>query len=349
VIATYYERLVSGAQKGILPALLRRLLGLLSLLYLGAFYVRKALYSLHIIKVQSLPCKVVSVGNITLGGTGKTPFAVYVSRLIAQMGVKTAIITRGYKQTATTASDEVLLLQELAPEIPVYVGANRYLTGERALRETGAQCIILDDGFAHWRLARDLNIVLLDSLNPLGHGSIFPRGTLREPLSGLARASAFVLTKTDHCPKDVLGKLRNYLATNYPDVPQILTRHKPTHLEEMQSRKRVPLEFLKGKRISAFCGIGNPQGFHGILKQLGADVASFRIFSDHFRYSQKPLSLLEDKSLVLKSDALITTHKDAVKIRSYIFALPVLSLEIEIEVIENADKLSQILAGIFQK
>lgn len=220
VIATYYERLVSGAEKGIAAAFLRTFLGLLSLLYLAAFYLRRALYALHIVKVHSLPCKVISVGNITLGGTGKTPFVEYIVRLISQKGAKTAIITRGYKQTHNAASDEVLLLKELLPEIPVYVGANRYLAGERAIRETGAQCLILDDGFAHWRLARDLNIILIDSLNPFGHARIFPRGMLREPLSGLARASIFILTKTDHCPKDVLSKLRNYLKKSYPAVPQ---------------------------------------------------------------------------------------------------------------------------------
>jgi len=182
VIATYYERLISGVEKGFVAALLRTFLGFVSLLYLAAFYLRKALYALRIIRVRSLPCKVISVGNITLGGTGKTPFVEYIARFISQRGVKTAIISRGYKQTGNAAADEVLLLKELIPEVPLYVGARRYLAGERAIRETGAECIILDDGFAHWRLARDLDIILIDSLNPFGHARIFPRGMLREPL-----------------------------------------------------------------------------------------------------------------------------------------------------------------------
>jgi tetraacyldisaccharide 4'-kinase len=348
VIATYYERLISGVEKGFVAALLRTFLGFVSLLYLAAFYLRKALYALRIIRVRSLPCKVISVGNITLGGTGKTPFVEYIARFISQRGVKTAIISRGYKQTGNAAADEVLLLKELIPEVPLYVGARRYLAGERAIRETGAECIILDDGFAHWRLARDLDIILIDSLNPFGHARIFPRGMLREPLSGLARASIFVLTKIDHCPKDVIGALRNYLGKSHPQVPQILTRHKPTHLEKIPGRENVPLEFLKGKKITAFCGIGNPQGFHGVLKQLGAEVASFEIFSDHFRYSEKILSAIEKNSLLLKSEALITTHKDAVKVRWYKFSMPVFSLEIEIEVAENADELAQTITTVLQ-
>jgi tetraacyldisaccharide 4'-kinase len=349
VIATYYERVISGVEKSIAATSLRTFLGLLSLLYLAAFYLRKALYSLRIIKVRSLPCKVISVGNITLGGTGKTPFVEYISRLISHKGVKTAIVSRGYKQSANTPSDEVLLLQELIPEIPVYVSTSKYLAGERAVCESGAQCIVLDDGFSHWRLARDLDIVLIDSLNPFGHARIFPRGMLREPLSGLARVNIFVLTKTDHCPKDVLNKLRDYLGKNYPSAPQILTCHKPTHLEKIPDRESIPLEFLKGKRISAFCGLANPQGFHGTLKQLGADLASFYIFSDHFRYSEKTLSAIEKESLLLKSDALITTHKDAVKIRWYDFSMLVLSLEIKIEITENANELKQTIASVLQK
>jgi tetraacyldisaccharide 4'-kinase len=146
----------------------------------------------------------------------------------------------------------------------------------------------------------------------------------------------------------VIGALRNYLGKSHPQVPQILTRHKPTHLEKIPGRENVPLEFLKGKKITAFCGIGNPQGFHGVLKQLGAEVASFDIFSDHFGYSEKILSAIEKNSLLLKSEALITTHKDAVKVRWYKFSMPVFSLEIEIEVAENADELAQTITTVLQ-
>ncbi|MFH1422375.1 MAG: tetraacyldisaccharide 4'-kinase [Planctomycetota bacterium] len=345
----YYERLISYSEKGIIATILRGLLSLLALIYLIILRIRKILYALRIIKRNKLPCTVISVGNISLGGTGKTPFVEFISKLISEKGMKTAIVTRGYKHAGAAASDEALLLAEKIPQIPLFIAANRYLGGKQAIKETKAQCVVLDDAFQHWRIERDLDIVLIDALNPFGYGRLFPRGMLREPILNLSRADLFVITKADFCPENVLQKLRDFLANKFPDIPQVISCHKPVNLGEISKSKKVSLEYLRGKRISAFCGIGNPESFQLILNKLCAEVIAFNVFSDHFLYSENLLSNIEKEAALLKSEAIVTTHKDAVKVRSHNFSLPAFYLEIEIEIMQDSEIFDNLIAEVIHK
>jgi tetraacyldisaccharide 4'-kinase len=271
---------------------------------------------------------VISIGNLTLGGTGKTPVVELVAGLLQQEGVRVCVLSRGYggkTQAALTVvsdgkrclvtsdvvGDEPVLLAEHLAALPVIVGKDRYAAGTLAIERFGVDVIILDDGFQHVQLARDLNILLLDSRRPFGNGRLFPRGELRDRPAAMARADAIVLTHwhAGAAMSPVIAQL------GQSTLPVFYSQHTPLDLRVLGHGHILPLTALHGRRIVAFCGIGAPEQFRLTLQRLGAEVVAFAAFSDHHPYTRSEIEHLHLVAKQHRVDSIVTTEKDGVRLR----------------------------------
>ncbi len=310
----YYRCLVSGRARGVWPSLQRGGLWAASVPYGWAARLRNQLYDQGWKEVRRAAVPVVSVGNLTLGGTGKTPCVEYLADFYRRAGRRVAILSRGYGGHGGP-NDEALVLAENLPGVPHLQGRDRAALAERAVAEHGCDLLLLDDGFQHRRLARDLDIVLIDGTQPWGHGYLFPRGLLREPRAGLGRAGVVALTRCDQAGPEQRARVRRTVARVAPDVPVVETVHRPVGLVNHERVTR-PVGDLAGRSVAAFCGVGNPAAFRATLQALGFDVVAFRAFPDHHDYPAADVAELDEWARRLPSGcACITTQKDLVKLR----------------------------------
>jgi tetraacyldisaccharide 4'-kinase len=313
----YYRALVSGRLRGVWPGFQRLGLWAISLPYGGIIRLRNRLYDRGWKKVERAPVPVVSVGNLTLGGTGKTPCVEYVARCYRRQELRVAILSRGYG-SSQGRNDEALVLEENLPDVPHLQGADRAALAVTAVEELESEVLVLDDGFQHRRLARDLDLVLIDATEPWGYGHLFPRGLLREPPKSLRRlgaAGVVILTRCDQVSEGQRQHLRQTLARIVPEVPVAESRHRP--LELVNARQATaPLEILGQRPLAAFCGIGNPEAFRRTLTDLGAAVAALRTFPDHHAYTRTDVEDLRTWARQQATDCVVvTTQKDLVKLR----------------------------------
>jgi tetraacyldisaccharide 4'-kinase len=332
VSGEHYRALVNG-QRGIAPAICRLGLRAASVPYGGVVWLRNRLYDHGYARVYRAPASVVSVGNLTLGGTGKTPCVEYLARHFVQQGRQVAILSRGYGGTNERASmgepgcvsarsacekavknDEALVLDQNLPNVPHLQGPDRVTLAARTVEDFGSEVLVLDDGFQHRRLARDLDLVLLDATDPWGLGYLFPRGGLRESPWELRRASAVILTRCNQVEEVKRGRIREAVARVAPQAPIFETTHRPVDLINSDG-KTTSMGRLSGRTVAAFCGIGNPEAFRQTLIGLGANLVAWRTWDDHHRYSPSDLDDLEKWAEHQSSECLIvTTQKDLVKI-----------------------------------
>jgi len=301
--------------------------------YGGAAKARRYLYRRGILKAQRLPCPVISVGNLTTGGTGKTPMVTYLAGLLKDKGYRAAVLSRGYRGTASrnggvvsdgatlfmgpsAAGDEPFMLAEALPGIPVLVGANRYRSGIRAVETFGSEVLVLDDGFQHLALARDLNLVLLDHERPLADGYLLPRGSLRESVSALAMADGFVLTRCDAASIGAHG-IPGFLKRGVlREKPVFYAAHATRVSRVVHENRTLPdFESLEGKRGVAFSGIALNKDFQHSLKAMGCDIADAFAFSDHHFYTREELETIWRRASGLGAAVVATTEKDYVRIR----------------------------------
>jgi tetraacyldisaccharide 4'-kinase len=256
---------------------------------------------------------VVSIGNLTLGGTGKTPCVEYVANFYRKHDRRVAILSRGYGSDAGR-NDEALVLQQNLPDVPHLQGADRAALAATAVEELDSEVLVLDDGFQHRRLARDLDLVLIDATNPWGHGHLFPRGLLREPRSSLRRADVIVLTRCDQVNENERGRIREAAARHAPGRPIVESVHGPHDLVGHERNPESPYR-LKDRPVAAFCGIGNPAAFRRTVEDLGAKVTEFRTYPDHYPYSREDVEDLRDWARRQATDCMVlTTQKDLVKL-----------------------------------
>jgi tetraacyldisaccharide 4'-kinase len=304
---------ISGRRRGAGAFLLRGGLRLLSAPYGWAAALRNRLYDWGWKRSERAAVPVVSVGNLTVGGTGKTPCVEYIAHFYREMSLLVAILSRGYG-AEHGPNDEALVLEENLPDVPHLQGADRVGLARAAVEELESEVLVLDDAFQHRRLARDLDVVLVDATNPWGHGHLLPRGLLRESPRGLRRAGVVVLTRCDQVSDQERLKLREQVLGLSPRADVVETKHGPVELVN-SVQETAGLDELRARPVAAFCGIGNPEAFRRTLADRGAQVSDFRTYPDHHPYSRGDVEDLRRWAEGQPADALlVTTQKDLVKL-----------------------------------
>jgi len=307
LLKKYILTLMKDERAGVCGTIVKGVLRIVSWGYLAAVKIIDWAYGKGIKCKHKVDVPVVSIGNLTLGGTGKTPFAIFLADYFHSIGKKPAVLTRGYGQ------DESVLLKNETPLVSVYVGGDRVLSARRAVSE-GRDLLILDDGFQHRRIERDLNILMIDGVNFFGNGFMFPRGVLREPTSAIERADMFVLTKVDSASRERIEEIHAFLAKCAPGKTVVDARHKPSFLTDVTGAA-YGLSFLNGKRISVVSGIGDPDYFAFLLKEEGAEIVVRHDYIDHHEYKQRDVNEIYLASVSKKTENIIMTAKDYVKIK----------------------------------
>jgi tetraacyldisaccharide 4'-kinase len=327
----YFSRLWSDRQAAQLNPL-RFLLFLSSLLYAATVRIRASLYRFGIFRHHRLSRPVISVGNLTVGGTGKTPAVISLAAFFKSKGFRPAVLSRGYAGRSSSpvnvvsdgehvlagpeqSGDEPSMMAASLPDIPVLTGRKRFLSGMYAIDRLSADVLILDDGFQHLGLERDFEVVLLNADAPFGNGYLIPRGPLRESKQALKRADAIVLTGAEGASDNTIAWERD-LQSLCPDIPVLKAVYHLTGLIK-NKKERYPVEFLNDKRVLAFCGIANPGSFRRSLENAGACIDSFIVFPDHYHYSEKDIQSVCGKADAVKVEMIVTTEKDGVKLTGY--------------------------------
>ena len=325
------------------------LLFVLSLFYGMAIRLRVSAFRWGVLRARAFPVPVISVGNITLGGTGKTPATINIAEILLRYGRRPVVLSRGYGRSdrspvlvvsdgASTVldpdsgGDEPVLIAGRLPEVPVVVGADRFRAGMAAIERFHPDIAVLDDGFQHIRLKRDLNILLIDAVDPFGTGKLFPAGILREPLTALQRADIVLLTRTDRAGN--LARITENIG-QFTNAPVFSGRYVPRDLMNVTTGETQPLDFLAGKQVFAFAGIARPDAFYALLKDLGAVIAGTAAYQDHYSYTRSDLAVLIRQAGELNSAMLVTTEKDGVRLK-VMAPEGVWAVRIDLEVVENA-------------
>jgi tetraacyldisaccharide 4'-kinase len=320
---------------------------------------------------------VISVGNLTVGGTGKTPVVEIFARELQREGRKVAILSRGYKKSkppffqrlinkftfhdqrtpprvvsdgkrlllnSAMSGDEPYMLASNLPQVAVLVGKDRVKSGRYAINRLGCDTLILDDGFQYLSLKPRVQIVLVDKTNPFGNGNVLPRGILREPIKNIKRANFVFITKSDG--KNV-NKLRERIKSLNPQAEIIECRHCPRYLKNISNDEKLDLKMLSGMQVTTLSGIAVPQGFEKSLENFGATLLECHRFADHHRYTQQEIINIINSAVRLKADAIITTEKDAVRIPNIgRLDVPVYYLRVDIEILSGAQDFQASIAHI---
>lgn len=369
-------------RRGIRANVLRMAFRGLSWIYAGAVWTRLSLYRERFIHDHHLGVPVISIGNLTVGGTGKTPVVELLSKALLERGRRVAILSRGYKSKrqrkpplrrrlaakfglaekppepparivsdgnkvlldSHEAGDEPWMLAINCTGVPVVVDKNRVKAGATAIEKFGADVLVLDDGLQYLKLKHRHDIVLVDRTAPFGTGYMLPRGTLREPPANLKRASYIFITKSDGDSEDLISEIRRYNR-----VAEIVEcRHRPLHLEDIHTRERLPLETLTGQYVGALSGIAVPESFENGLRKLGARVEVTARFTDHHRFSRKEIHQFVERCIRRDLHAMVTTEKDFVRFPKLQEAdIPFYFLRVEIEIVKGReifDKLVRLIA-----
>ena len=348
-----------------------------SLLFSGIVQLRLWLYRQRILHDQPLGCLVVVVGNLTVGGTGKTPVVEKFARSLAERGRKVAILSRGYKSRAEPlhrrlwrtivtggkpppprvvsngdevlldsdkAGDEPYMLAKNLPGVIVLVDKNRVKSGSYAIKHFGCDTLVLDDGFQYLPLKGRLNLLLVDKTNPFGNRRLLPRGIMREPVKHLKRASYVFLTKSDGNRDPELEAL---IRRHHPTVDIIECAHRPQYLQEVNGTLRRDLDYLRGRRVGAFSGIAAPDSFEAFLRDFGAQLLYTRRFLDHYRFTVGELDHIFERAQGARLDFLVTTEKDAVRIdSSHKFPIPLYYLRLEIDILSGVADFEEAVSRI---
>ena len=345
---------------------LKFVLGLFAVAYERAVQARLALYRKRVFRAQEIGCPVISIGNLTVGGTGKTPVAEMLARELQKRGRRVAILSRGYKSVprpfiqrlknrvfkhldlfpprivsdgarvlldSRRAGDEPHMLAKNLPGVCVLVDKDRVKSGLHALRHFDSDVLLLDDGLQYQRLRHRLDVVLVDCQSPFGNERLLPRGTLREPPVNLRRASYIIVTKSGSEPDTaLLSRLRKL----NPTAAIIECDHAPRHWQDLRTGEKFPLDHLKGRHVGAMSGIARPESFEEGVRRLGANVEITKSFADHHRFTKKEILRFLEWCDRRSLDALVTTEKDAVRFPEIDNPqVPMLFLRVEIEILRG--------------
>jgi tetraacyldisaccharide 4'-kinase len=367
-LTIFFQEVVVEERAGTLEAFVRALCQVCSKGFEAVIKTRRFLYNVRILRDSTLGVQVIAVGNLTVGGTGKTPVVEKFARELRDQGRNVAILSRGYRSKPTPvherllnalflrsdttpprvvsdgksllldsdmAGDEPYMLASNLKDVVVLVDKDRVKSGRYAIEKFGCDTLLLDDGFQYWKLrGRRLDIVLVDCQQPFGTERLLPRGTLREPPSHLARASTIFITKSDGNTSD----LRRRLAQFNPVAGIIECVHHPLYLEDVFSGERLKLDFLKGRKVASLSGIAQPESFEQSLVRLGAELVYSKRFADHHRFTQQEVLNAINRGKKRQAETIITTQKDAVRFPKIDRRdLPVYFMRVEIKILRGAD------------
>ena len=364
---TFVLEVIFEQRKGKRAAITRGILFALSKVFEVAVKLRRFLYNVRILRDSTLGVQVIAIGNLTVGGTGKTPVVEKFARELQDAGRHVAILSRGYRSKpppmskrlinkllfredrtpprivsdgksllldSETAGDEPYMLASNLKDVVVLVDKDRVKSGRYAIEKFGCDTLLLDDGFQYWRLrGRRRDIVLIDCQQPFGNERMLPRGTLREPPSHLARASTIFITKSDGNTED----LRKRIALHNSNAPVIECIHHPLYFEDVFTGERKGIEFLDGKRVASLSGIAQPESFEKSLVNIGADLVYSKRFADHHRFTQQEVINVINRSKKRQAQLIITTQKDAVRFPKIDRRdIPILFMRVEIKILKGA-------------
>ena len=382
---------LASLQQRILATPLRFLLIPLSWFYTVSVQLRNILYTHGVFKARRLPCRVISVGNIVAGGTGKTPAVIAIAKHLQREGMQVAILLRGYKRrvcekvtivsdgekvctSSIESGDEAYMMAKHLRNVPIIVGKCRYSAGQVALERFKVDVLLLDDGFQHRQLARDVDILTIPATHPFGSpAKLIPAGTLREPLTALRRADLILLTHADI--PNISAHIKKLVKPLAPNIPVLISTHQPTHLyplavsnqqsaissqqervgstENIFAENRPPITNhydiieLKGKRVLAVCGIGNPEAFVATLTRCSVASVELLAFPDHHVYTETDKQQIETTFQETAADLIVTTQKDEQKLGDYVdnWKLPIVVLAVGLVITEGDEKFNDVLLG----
>lgn len=380
---------LASLQQRILATPLRFLFIPLSWLYAASVQLRNILYTRRVFKARRLPCRVISVGNIVVGGTGKTPAVIAIAKHLQREGVRVAILLRGYKRhvrekvtivsdgekvctSPVESGDEAYMMAKHLSNVPIIVGKCRYSAGQVALERFKVDVLLLDDGFQHRQLERDVDILTIPTTHPFGSPEkLLPAGTLREPLTALRRADLILLTHAD--TPNISAHIKKLMKSLAPNIPVLTSTHQPTHLYPLAASNQqesfvagendsnrhnalptgdsrlliANIKELKGKRILAVCGIGNPDVFVATLTQCSVASVELLAFPDHHIYTETDKQQIETTFQETAADLIVTTQKDEQKLAGYVdnWKLPIVVLAVGLVITEGDEKLNDVLLG----
>jgi tetraacyldisaccharide 4'-kinase len=365
---TFVLEVIFEERRGTGAAFMRAFLFTCSKLFQVGIKLRRFLYNVRIIRDSTLGVQVIAIGNLTVGGTGKTPVVEKFARELRDQGRNVAVLSRGYRSKpapllervlnklffradttpprvvsdgrsllldSETAGDEPYMLASNLRDVVVLVDKDRVKAGRYAIEKFGCDTLLLDDGFQYWKLrGRRQDVVLVDRQQPFGNERLLPRGTLREPPSHLARASTIFITKSDGRTEE----LRRRIAALNPTAGIIECVHHPLYLEDVFTEQQLVLDFLTGRKVASLSGIAQPESFEQSLVKLGAELVYSKRFADHHRFSQQEILNVINRSKKRQAEAIITTQKDAVRFPKLDRRdLPILFMRVEIRIVSGAD------------
>ena len=352
------------------------ILNLFSILFAQIIKIRYFLYDKRLLKNNPLGCLVIVVGNITVGGTGKTPVVEKLAKTLQQNGRKVGIISRGYKSKKESlikkmlrfitngevappkvvsdgknvllgsklAGDEPYMLAKNLPGVVVVCDKNRVKAGYFAIKDFGCDTLVLDDGFQYLKLKGSLNICLVDSTNPFGNEHLLPRGILREPLHRLSKADYILITKTKNIQQ--CEELHRTIRKHNSLAKMIYCTHTPRFLVDIKSQEEKNLDFIKGKKVAIFSGIAYPESFEGTIKEQGADIIYTKRFLDHHRFSKGEIKTVFMESFASGAEMILTTEKDAVRLPKIFPKIPLYYLRLEIDLLSNEEDFNSLAERI---
>jgi len=367
-VETFLLEVILEERPGKRAALVRGVLYGMSKVFQVAVKARRFLYNVRIFRDSTLGVQVIAIGNLTVGGTGKTPVVEKFARVLRDQGRNVAILSRGYRSKpvpahqwllnkvllrddttpprvvsdgksllldSEMAGDEPYMLASNLKDVVVLVDKDRVKSGRYAIEKYGCDTLLLDDGFQYWKLrGRRQDIVLIDRQQPFGNERLLPRGTLREPPSHLARASTIFITKSD----GNTAELRRRIEEVNPAAGIIECIHHPLYLEDVFTGQRVGIDFLKGQKVASLSGIAQPESFEQSLVKLGAELVYSKRFADHHRFTQQEILNVINRSKKRQADSIITTQKDAVRFPKIDRRdLPIYFMRVEIKILSGAD------------
>lgn len=340
---------MSGKTPGFRAIILRAAMGAAEPIYASVLRLRNHLFEKGISKSHRLPRPVISIGNITTGGTGKTPVVEFLARHFRDCGRNVCILSRGYKSTGALGDEQLMLEQALntsgLKRVRLLANPNRTAAAQAALRDDPAiDLFLLDDGFQHQAVRRDLDIVLINAREPFGYGHVLPRGMLREPLAGLRRADAVIITHADQISPDDLSQIETTLRTHRPGAPIYRCAHVHIGLSSKSTSQgapsNLPIDELNRRRFFLFCGIGDPHSLNAQLTPFGANYVGHHFFPDHHRFESSDIDRVQTEAKAAGAEALITTAKDWVKLplKTRDGAMPIWRLDLAVQFFDEGQR-----------